>query len=496
MRTAIIFNDSGPQIIRRSLGAYRVSQMMRDAGWRVEVIEWAMHWSHEEILKYLSKFEKIDMIGFGNLWMEDDFVADTIKFLKQHYKDTKFLLGSPKPYQRNFRADVAIFGYSENVLLQTLDFMFDNGPAPKGKYTSTAPNTYFIDANADYPALDIPKYEVSYLETDFLLSTEPLSLEFNRGCRFKCKYCSYAYLGIKEDYSRDEDSIYNEMMENYERWGTTNYIIVDDTFNDRDSKLERLANVVERLPFEPNFGCYIRVDLLISRPHQLELLTRARVWSHFYGIETFHPEAAKAVGKGMHPDKVKKGLLEIREYFMNKLGLYRGTIGMIAGLPYEPISHWQDSLDWLEENWDSYFYWALYITKDADTTTHSDFSVDSKRYGYTDTADPNVIDWAKEKGFIGGDYTLGGDRPKLDKYLMIWDSDWANFKDALDFSYHYHKNYFQKAKIAAFELLNWVGNKDILELTQGQMFQKKLGETENLKMINDYKRKKVEYNYE
>ena len=63
-------------------------------------------------------------------------------------------------------------------------------------------------------------------------------------------------------------------------------------------------------------------------------------------------------------------------------------------------------------------------------------------------------------------------------------------------SYHYHKNYFQKAKIAAFELLNWVGNKDILELTQGQMFQKKLGETENLKMINDYKRKKVEYNYE
>jgi hypothetical protein len=169
---------------------------------------------------------------------------------------------------------------------------------------------------------------------------------------------------------------------------------------------------------------------------------------------------------------------------------------MIAGLPYEPISHWQDSLDWLEENWDSYFYWALYITKDADTTTHSDFSVDSKRYGYTDTADPNVIDWAKEKGFIGGDYKLGGDRPKLDKYLMIWDSDWANFKDALDFSDHYHKNYFQKAKIAAFELLNWVGNKDILELTQGQMFQKKLGETENLKMINDYKRKKVEYNYE
>ena len=45
-----------------------------------------------------------------------------------------------------------------------------------------------------------------------------------------------------------EEDLYIEMMENYNKWGTTNYIISDDTFNDRDSKIERLARVVERLP--------------------------------------------------------------------------------------------------------------------------------------------------------------------------------------------------------------------------------------------------------
>ena len=93
----------------------------------------------------------------------------------------------------------------------------------------------------------------------------------------------------------------------------------------------------------------------------------------------------------MHPDKIKKGLLWIRDEFNARLGLYRGTVGMIAGLPYEPVESWYNSLDWLNKNWESFFYWGLHISDDPDTKTHSDFSVDAKKFGYLPTKNKELI---------------------------------------------------------------------------------------------------------
>ena len=57
------------------------------------------------------------------------------------------------------------------------------------------------------------------------------------------------------------------MMENYTKWGTTNYIISDDTFNDRDSKIERPSTSSRASHhLNPNFSCFIRLDLVISKP--------------------------------------------------------------------------------------------------------------------------------------------------------------------------------------------------------------------------------------
>ena len=39
------------------------------------------------------------------------------------------------------------------------------------------------------------------------------------------------------------------------------------------------------------------------------------MFGHFYGIESFNHKSAKAIGKGMHPDKVKQGLIDVKNYF-------------------------------------------------------------------------------------------------------------------------------------------------------------------------------------
>jgi hypothetical protein len=489
MKTAIIFNDSGGEITRRTMGAYKIADMVRSEGWNAEVVDWVSKWSNDQLSTYLDKFEKIDLFAFGNLWMDDKFVIDKIKFLRDRYPGTKYLLGGPRPYQQDFDADVMIFGYAEHALYPALDFLFNNGPTPKGIVPHFAPNSLLIDANKDYRALEIPNYKVDYQESDFVLSTDVLTLEMTRGCRFKCKYCSYAFLGIKEDYSRTEDSIYDELMNNYIKWGTTNYLIADDTFNDRDIKVQRLANVVKRLPFEPNFTAFIRLDLVISRPQQLQMLIDARVWGHFYGIETLHPEAAKAIGKGMHPDKIKQGLLDTKAAFMNQLGLYRGTCGMIAGLPYEPVESWYSSLEWMNENWDCFLFWALHISTDPFIDTHSDFSVDANRYGYSETQDDNLMTWANDNGLLN---INSAKTHKLDKHVMIWEADWANIKQAYEFSDHYNKNYFASIKLPNFELMNFVGRENLLDITADDAYISQIYKHLDTKMIDTYISRKTD----
>lgn len=493
-RYAVIFNDSGESIIRRTMGAYKIADMMRATGWTVEVIDWLSSWSNEEIKEFVDSIpRKIDLFAISNLWMNDDLVIDKINFLKATYPEAKIMLGGPKPFQRDYNADLMLFGYAEHSLQPALDWLFDNGSQPKGKFPEWAPNSLLIDANLLYRALEIDKYDCHYHPNDFIESQEALTIEMTRGCRFKCKYCNYAFLGVKEDYSRSEDNIYNELMRNYELWGTTNYIIADDTFNDRDSKIEKLARAVERLPFEPNFSCFIRLDLVISRPQQIELLCRARVWSHFYGIETLHPEAAKTIGKGMHPDKIKEGLLWIREEFMNRIGLYRGTCGMIAGLPYEPVESWYNSLEWLDKNWESFFYWGLHISTDPDSSTQSDFSLDAEKYGYKQTKNSKVLAWAKEKGYNDSN-KVGRDNNKLDNRVLVWESEWSNFKEATEFSENYQKNYFMKQKLFNFDLTEHMSKFDYKELlkfsVQEIYIERKLNNIYK-NNINAYKTKKL-----
>jgi hypothetical protein len=494
---AIIFNESGNELIRRTMGGYKIADMMREDGWTIEVLDWTASWTNEEVKEFIESLPyKIDLFAFSNLWMQDLMVCDKIAFLKEHYPDIKILMGGPKPYQMDYGADAMVFGYSEYALNPVFDWLVgDSLLHPEGKYPEWAPNSYLVDANNSYKALNNVKFDVKYHENDFIVPGEALTLELSRGCKFRCKYCNYAFLGVKEFSDRTVDDVYDELMFNYETWGTTNYIISDDTFNDRNSKIETLAIAVERLPFEANFSCFIRLDLVIANPEQVELLCRARVWMHFYGIETLHPKAARAIGKGMHPDKIKAGLLWIRKEFYDRIGVYRGTCGMIAGLPHEPVEHWYEALKWLDENWESYFYWGLHISKDTDNTTQSDFSLDSEKFGYYEATDPEVLAWGEkefEKRFV--EPGIGRQNNKLDNRNMLWQTEHSNFMQATEFANMYLKNYFSKQKIFGFDLTEHLSKfaiKPLLKFTVKKLYLKKNINSLYLQRIAEYKAKKL-----
>jgi len=455
IKHCVVFNDN-QEIKRRTSGAYRFASQLESLGWAVTVIDWCSSWTEDELTEYLDAVVGANtrLFAVSYTWMKASYVNTLTHTLQQRYPGRKYIAGGQQFYQKPIGCDVMLFGYAELAVERTIAWLFDGGEQPLGHRPVHLGGGLLIDCNASYPAMGLGDYGITYRRDDYIQPFELLTVELSRGCKFRCKYCNYAFLGVKEDTSTARELLRSELMHNYTQWGTTNYILADDTLNDRISKLEMLADVVESLPFEPNFASFIRIDLVASKPAQMKLLSRARVWAHFYGVETFSQAAGKAVSKGMHPDKIKQALLDMRDHMMSELGLYRGTLGMIAGLPHETPDSWQASEDWLKANWsdNSWEWWPLEISLDTTTGTTSVFSKEYKEHGYRDIED--AVE--KERILKIYDRDTSGVQHKFDTDSLMWTADWADIGQATEFCREWRQSeWHHKEKLTAnFHILN------------------------------------------
>lgn len=392
MNHCLLFNviDLKKHKSARTGGVYRIAHFLRQNGWDVEVIDYATSWSLRELQELcksrVTSYTKF--FGFSHMFSNwTDTLEDFIKWSRTRYPTVKYISGSGvNPMFNSKQIDYYVQGYGEYAILSLLNYLFSNGKRPKFWLNS---GRKIINAISDYPAYPIRDLTIDYQVRDYIEPWEWLTMEFSRGCMFACDFCNFPLIGLKGDMTRDADNFDLEMKKNYDKWGTQNYIVTDETFNDRTEKIRKFADVVEKLNFETFFSGFVRVDLMISRKSEIEDLARMNFRGHYYGIESFNYKTAKSVGKGMHPDKVKQGLIDIRKYF-ESTGFYRGTIGLIVGLPYEDVNSLHQTKNWLSENWksQSLITWALSIPN-SEIDIQSKFS-DYTKYGYSRMTDEEI----------------------------------------------------------------------------------------------------------
>jgi radical SAM superfamily enzyme YgiQ (UPF0313 family) len=178
-----------------------------------------------------------------------------------------------------------------------------------------------------------------------------------------------------------------------------------------------MGNIAKRLSFEPNFSAFIRGDILFSRPQQKELLADAGVWSHYFGIETFNHDTGKSIGKGMHPDKIKAGLLDTRDYFLSSIKKYRGTVSLVYGLPKETKESIALALDWLCTNWSDQNVIAFPFNINL-TGKKSTIDEDYEKYGY------KIMKQEKRELYNRHNF--------FSNDLTIWENENMNMYDAIE----------------------------------------------------------------
>ena len=410
----------------RSPGSYRIATFCRSINWDVEVIDYVSHWDRGLLMALIVKIIKekdTKWIGISYNWLTE-FNEEIINFfseLRKQFPRLKLIVGGQSPYNVDLNAHWYVFGYGEEALQAILDFEFGTGPLP---VSETMFGGRFINAVKDYKSISSKVFNIEYSERDFLNSSDVVSLELSRGCKFKCRYCNYPFIGLKDDTSTSEEILYKELNENYQKWGIKQYMIADDTYNDRMEKLFKLRNVVKKLDFEPNFFSFIRADLLATTPDMIKVLTESRVWGHYYGIETFNRKAGIAIGKGMDPNRIKDTILFTKDYMMSNINAYRGTIGLIAGLPYEDARSWEETETWTRAHWSDQarIWWPLQIAKDK--TNLSAFGKDLAAYGYREMSESRKLVF----------------KHKTSTKDVVWENDYTNVFEATEWTSQYRES--------------------------------------------------------
>jgi len=225
-----------------------------------------------------------------------------------------------------------------------------------------------------------------FTHNDFIIPSEALPIELGRGCKFKCKFCDYRLIGKKPGtYLRDFEIVEKEILFYYENFGVTRFGYVDDTVNESEEKVNALATIAKRMPFELEWVGYCRADLIWRYPTMIDSLRRSGMRSCFFGIESFEPLSAKLIGKGWSGQHGKEFLLRLKKEWGNDINW---EMGFITGLPGQTPQQLRDDNKWLQDNEFNGYFIGLDLS-----SRQSEFAQNAERYGFKFTNPDNPDYW-------------------------------------------------------------------------------------------------------
>jgi radical SAM superfamily enzyme YgiQ (UPF0313 family) len=346
----------------RSAGPYRIATEIRNKGLDCFVLNFIYHFSLEEMKKVCESLINSDTILVGlstTFWAfpkdpdEHNYRKEILKIIvntARRYPKIKLILGgtSARFYSDYINADACFLGYAEPLLNLFLDSVLDNKSfdyPPTEVSVKNTPIYKFIEGAVPF---DFNNSVINYHPYDFIEKGESLVTEIARGCVFSCKFCAYPLNGkSKLDYIKHAEVIKNELINNYETNGTTNYTFADDTFNDSTYKIEYLHKIFKELPFNIKFGTYLRLDLLNAHKEQIPLLKDMGMISPFFGVETLSKNAGSKVGKSMDSNKVTDLLFELKDsHWGHRIKV---LTGFITGIPGEDQTSFELTKAWIND---------------------------------------------------------------------------------------------------------------------------------------------------
>jgi radical SAM superfamily enzyme YgiQ (UPF0313 family) len=388
----------------KTSGAYRIASELRKNGYNTKVIDMTVfHGFDEDIQNLLSSLISTDTlwIGISYNFLKDIFGVDServtpvtltdgpvdqdlidfIRFCRKLNPNIKIIAGGYKKFVWKVYGIHYFAGYSDETIVD-----YTNWCAKK----AGAQLSYHLGETKSKEFDKFVTSQITYTDSDIMLPGVAVPIELSRGCIFKCKFCAFPLNGkTKGEWIKRTDVLRSELLYNYERFGITDYIFADDTHNDSTDKLRLFYDeVYSKLPFKINFSSYLRLDLLMRFPEQVQLLKESGLRSAVFGIETLNPKSAKIIGKGVNPQEQLAFLRDIKN------GDWKNQVltssGWIIGLPADNIDTAAELREFLWSKDNPLDHWSisplyikpkhLWFEESMNMTT--EFEKNYEKYGY------------------------------------------------------------------------------------------------------------------
>jgi len=418
---AIIFTEiTDTVLIYKALGAFKIAHQLRKAGYSCLVVDHFHSWTQEEMSQLLE--QTIDhntfFIGASTTFLQDtdvdhsghvtykqfnpnisfcpqgkqfeEFFVNKIKSLNPN---CKIVIGGYKTDENcsNKNIDIIVKGYAEKSIITLIENLKNNQPLENNIKNIWGINV--IQKLGEDGQYDFAHGGMKWEYTD-VVNSKVLPLETARGCIFNCKFCGYAMRGKKTlDYVLDADLMYRELQENYDRYGITDYSLMDDTFNDSEAKLDSILSVINRLNFQPHFWAYARLDLMALKPDRVKKMFDIGVRSVYLGVETLNKKTGEIVGKGLDPELQIKTVQSVRETYGNDFLMHAS---FIIGLPEESLEQVTKTYEMVLDQtipFHSVHFKGLTIRDSNTFWSPSEFDRSWKKYGYEIDEENSVVDW-------------------------------------------------------------------------------------------------------
>jgi len=397
----------------RGAGAYRLASELRSNGFATQVIDFVNKFTEDEARRAFDKFitKNTKLIGISNTFLntkddklfDQEWMVPLLKEYKSKYDITVIIGGNRSGFSHYKKVsedlfDIVVLGFADLAIVEI-------AKAARNKDLGSLKinrqdDMHYINCKTDYVYQDFNNSSITWEINDCILHGEHLPIETARGCIFRCSFCFFPGNGKRNsgDYMKNRTVLRNELIRNYELFGTTTYDIMDDLLNDSPEKCQFIYDVFSNLPFKAQFASYARADLLISQPQTLPLLEESGCIAMQFGIETLNKESGKTIGKAMDRSKMIEGLHWIKENSNISMGS-----GFIVGLPFETKESINDTVKWLAskdcplENKEIY---PLGIKRMEDKIDYSKMMINPVLYGYKDLEPTNEKEYVWDNGLM------------------------------------------------------------------------------------------------
>jgi p-methyltransferase len=286
--------------------------------------------------------------------LTEEIVRAYVEKIRAVAPESKIILGGPtarKVDRLHGYADFAVFGDGEGPLLDILEVINegrDPATVPHIAYRDSGGNVaYGVEGSESghvgvigkaFKARDvhIPVPDWRLVNRSF---DNVFSIEFSRGCKYNCFYCSYD----RGKNIRDLGEIKEELLRNA-ALGITKYRVADSNFTDGPARHKRYPHDVCQLMIDLDLGlqwsCYARVDDLSDE--LADLMRRAGCFGVFFGIESGSKQILKNMRKGHDVDDAYEGVA-----IAKRNGL-RAHASFLIGYPGETAETYRETLEFID----------------------------------------------------------------------------------------------------------------------------------------------------